>query len=112
MIHLLMERDLFTVIRYGSSFRDPLGKMVRSEISRTVTDGRLEQMTSVEGEAFVVGKFRAYFPVNTPLHADDEVLARGVRYQVQGEPSVESVPGMAAVSNVSAVLTYLGPVTQ
>lgn len=111
MIGLLMERDLFTVVRKLPAGKDSLGRPKTATISRATSDGRLEQTTTVEGEAFVVNRYRAFFPVGTELHADDEIECRGDRYTVQGAPSVERVPGFPAISNLAATLQYVGPVS-
>ncbi|WP_394620946.1 hypothetical protein JNUCC0626_18185 [Lentzea sp. JNUCC 0626] len=111
MIGLLMEEDLFTVLRYGVTGRDPLGKPVTSIVARSTTDGRLEQATTAEGEAFVVDKFRGFFPIGTDVRPGDEVQARSRKYVVEGSPSVERIPGFSALSNVAATLKYVGPVT-
>jgi hypothetical protein len=110
MMGMLFEEDLFTIERDAGTTRDPLGKPVTAYVDVATVDGRLEQVTSAEGEAFVVDKWRAFMPMGTDLRAGDRVRARGVRYEVQGTPSVERIPGFAALSNVAAFLRYVGPV--
>lgn len=111
MIAALMEPGLFTVVKRLAAGKDSLNRPVTANISRKVSDGRLEQTASVEGEAFVVNRYRAFFPISTDVSADDSVECRGSLYTVEGAPSVERVPGFPALDNIAAVLRYVGPVT-
>jgi len=107
----VFEKDLFTIRRYGVDGRDPLGKPKRKLLSSVTVNGLLSQTDTIEGETFVVDKYRAIMPVGTDLRASDEVVARGDVYTVQGTPVSVSAPGMAAVGIVQATLEYIGPVT-
>ena len=80
-----MERGLFTIVHLGTGGRDKLGKPIVTVLSRTPSDGRLEQTGSAEGETFVVNEFRAFFPAGTKIAAGDEVEVRGARYKVNGK---------------------------
>lgn len=106
-----MTKDLFTIVKRGPGPRDPLGKPTTVVLSRKVTDGRLEQSGTAEGETFVVNEFRAFFPLRTDVSSGDTVEAEGLSYTVEGQPSVERIPGFPAVSNLTARLTYVGTVS-
>jgi hypothetical protein len=112
MLGALMERGLFTIVRFGVVGKDPLGKPLRAVVSSTVVDGRLEQTRTVEAseDALVVNSYRAFMPAGTDLRAGDEVRARGQRFTVEGAPAVGGISGFPALTNVAAVLKYVGPV--
>lgn len=112
MIGILMEKGLFVIERSTVTGRDPLGKPVTSTVDIGPIDGRLEQATTTEGgdDTIVLSKFRGFMPYGTPLRAGDRVRARGLRFEVDGAPSVEEIPGFPALANVAVTLRYVGPV--
>lgn len=113
MIGMLMERGLFVIERSTVTGRDPLGKPVTSTVDIGPLDGRLEQATTAEGgdDTIVLSKFRGFMRAGADVRAGDRVRARGLRFEVDGAPSVETITGFPALSNVAATLRYVGPVT-
>ena len=110
ILDAVFEKDLFTIRRYGPGARDALGRVVPTLLSTTTVNGLLQLSGSLEGEAFVVDRFRATMPIGTDLRAADEVLARGSVYTVEGTPFEAHPPGVKSIGIVTAVLKYVGPV--
>lgn len=114
MLLALMEPGLFDIERPGGVTRDPLGNV---EDAYTVVarglPGRLEQATSHEAgdDTIVVSKWRGFLLAGTDLRSGDRLRARGHRYEVEGAPSEEHIPGFPAIANVSVTLSYIGLVT-
>lgn len=108
----IFEKRLFTIRRKGAtSARDPLGRPTAAFGDVATVDGILQPTGTLEGEAFVVDRFRSIMPVGTDLRAADQVVARGDVYTVEGTPFEASPPGMRSAGIVTAVLRYVGPVT-
>ena len=108
----VFEPDLFTIKRYGPGPKDALGRPTRVLVSTSEPiDGRLDLTGTVEGEAFVVDKFRSTMPIGTDLRAADDVESEGKIYTVEGTPFAITAPGSKSIGVVTAVLKYVGPVT-
>lgn len=109
----VMEPGLFRIFRATVTGKDSLNRPVVSmaALPGDRIEGLLQQTGTVEGEAYVVDKFRAIMPINADLRTSDEVEARGDRYKVEGTPFIATVPRMPNVGVLTAVLKYVGPVT-
>lgn len=111
MIEMLMEEDLFTIRNLDPGATDSLGRPARAVTTTTVVPGRLEQMTSKEGEALTANEYRAFMPTGTAIRAGDEVDARGLTFEVDGEPSVERIPAFPVLDSLAVRLRRVGTVT-
>lgn len=112
MIETLFERDLFKVYRLVYGEPDRYGK--RSVVGRPLIateDGILDQQTALEGEAFVIGKYRATMRLDADVQPGDEVEAEGDKFTVEGRPARLRNPGFPAADHLSVHLKYVGPVT-
>lgn len=69
---------------------------------------RLEQSATTEGTVGVVDQWRAYFLPGTNISALDVVEEGGRRFEVQGTPSNERVPGFPQADHIAATLKYIG----
>lgn len=107
----LFTKGLFKIRRYGTGPKDSLGRTTRVLTSETTVNGLLQPTGTLEGEAFVVDRFRAVMPIGTDLQLTDEVIADGKKYTVEGTPFEASAPGAKSIGVISAVLKYVGPVT-
>ncbi len=107
----LFTKGLFTIRRYGPGAKDSLGRTTRTLLSETTVNGLLQPTGTLEGEAFVVDRFRSVMPIGTDLHVSDEVYAEGKKYTVEGTPFEASAPGAKSVGVVTAILKYVGTVT-
>lgn len=107
----VFDADLFIIKRYGPGTKDALGRTTRQLVyTSPPLEGRLDLTGTVEGETFVVDKFRSTMPAGTDLRSGDEVEAEGKTYTVEGTPLYAHVPGMRSIGVVTAVLKYVGPV--
>lgn len=113
ILDAVFEKGLFQIRRPGATTgRDALGRPTKSATSwGEPVNGILSQSGTAEGEAFVVNLFRATMPLGTDLREDDEVLARGLVYTVEGTPFSASPPGVKDIGIVTAVLKYVGPIS-
>lgn len=106
----LFERDLFQIARdTGTTTRDANGRLVKTLTVVSTVDGLLQPTGTLEGEAFVVDRFRAIMPLGTDLRAADEVRSRGRVYTVEGTPFEARPPRSKRVGVLTAVLKYVGP---
>lgn len=98
-----------TVIRQGVTGRDPLGSETVGETSRTEgVRARLEQRGSKEGDAYVVNAWQAYLPVGSDVRERDVILWDGRRFEVEGTPAVQRVPGFPSADHLDVALKYVG----
>lgn len=107
MIAALMS-DPVVIVKRGVTGTDRLGKDVYGDVARINTVGRLEQVGSVEGEEYVANRWRAYLLVDEDVTALDVIEAQGKRFQLDGEPAVNSIAGFPATDHLLAQLTYVG----
>lgn len=107
----LFTKGLFKIRRYGPGAKDTLGRPTRTLLSEATVNGLLQPTGTLEGEAFVVDRFRSIMPLGTDLRPADEVIAEGRVYTVEGSPFSTSAPGAKSVGVITAVLKYIGPVT-
>ncbi len=107
----LFTKGLFTIRRYGASTKDALGRTTRVVESEVQVNGLLQPTGTLEGEAFVVDRFRAVMPIGTDIHVSDEVYAEGKKYTVEGTPFEASAPGAKSIGVGTAILKYVGSVT-
>lgn len=95
-----------TVVRRGPGPKDKFGKATTVEISRTTYRARVEQVGSIEGEEFVVNRWRAYFTADADIHSGDVVECRGLTLEVDGAAALRQIPGYPILTHVVAQLVY------
>lgn len=106
----LFTKGLFTIRRATSGAKDAYGRPAQTVSDVATVPGILQPTGTLEGEAFVVDRFRAIMPLNTDLRVGDEVVADGRVYTVEGTPFESQAPGSKSVGITTAVLKYVGPV--
>lgn len=109
MIAALMGSTV-TVVRQGVTGKDPLGKAIVGEISRVTVPARLEQRGSEEGDAYVVNSWAAYLPASTEVKERDVLIEGDRRFQVEGTPALNRIPGFPAADHLAVNLKYVGEV--
>lgn len=101
-----------TLVQIGVTGRDPLGKPKTGETSRTSDiPARLEQRGSQEGDAYVVNSWVAYLPAGTEVSERDVLIEGSRRFEVEGTPALNSVPGFPAADHLAVSLKYVGEVS-
>jgi hypothetical protein len=100
-----------TVVNYSNAGEDELGRPARTETGRTEdVPLRLDQIGSVEGEAFTTDRWRAEAPIDLVIDAGDEILEGGRRFIVEGSPNRMIHPFVPSLARVEVLLTYVGTV--
>ena len=111
MIQMFFEKGLFVIEREQPAGRNAVGERMSAwQPVGDPVDGRLDQLTTVEGEAIIVNRFRATMPYGTDLRPSDRVRVNGSVYEVTGKPNEQKFPGFVSLSIVAAVLEYVGEV--
>jgi hypothetical protein len=109
LITAFMNDDV-VIVRLSDGATDEYGRPSRDESERLNTRARIEQRSSVEGEAFTTDVWRIALPAGTQIDAGDEVEYSGKRFSVINAPDNLSIPGFPFLDRAEVDLRYVGPI--
>ena len=80
-----------TIVNYGITGTDKLGKPIRSITKRRPNiRARLTLQTSEEGETYTTDRYRGMLDPRATIAAKDEILHRGRTFRVEGSPEIQT----------------------